>query len=326
MPYYLSPPMAKYLTEQPVALTTLNIIQVYHNLHCIHYGWLANYLDRGSGYVPITWHRLLCESSNLRHLKTLKMPYMTDYMDLHRRSVIYSKAVPSVIVPGVWICRGLERLHLDLHTHEHATARGSHQTRIAYGYIARVCPHLQDLRIRFPGNCEFFEGYAQWKHHPFVLEGGLCLLSGLKCLERLRLEYRTVECEIAELNWLCQSGRNEEHRVRRRQLVEGWLWRLEHEAKLEADRLQSTAGAAIGLLGPGADDEKLMASLASLGLLQDVKDVMVTMDKYGFVCLPSLQLLACGDHLPQRPEKEMRSLFYVEPLGLIERLSNYSPF
>ncbi|KAF9122408.1 hypothetical protein BGW39_009769 [Mortierella sp. 14UC] len=85
-----------------------------------------------------------------------------------------------------------------------------------------------------------------------------------------------------------------------------------HETKLETDRLQRIAGVVHRIVGPGADDEELMASLASLGLLQDVKDMMVEMDKRDYVCLPELQLLACGNHLARRPEKEMRSLFYVE--------------
>lgn len=89
-----------------------------------------------------------------------------------------------------------------------------------------MCPSPQDLRRKLSACCELTEGYSNWRLRPFVLKGGLTLLSRLRYLERLRVDYSYVECEIAALSWLCHLGRNEEHRARRCRLVDGWTRRL----------------------------------------------------------------------------------------------------
>ncbi|KAG0315699.1 hypothetical protein BGZ97_007933 [Linnemannia gamsii] len=306
----MTPIIIKCLTDQPVALTTLDILLPRYG-YCSRNGWLMEDEDISTGYTAQAWHQPLCECSNLRHLKTLKIPYMIEYMDLHRRNGMIpryedSHCEPHVQpIPGIWICRGLETLYLDLHVHDQ-NRRG-----IAYGYISRVCPRLRDLRISFPEGCSFEIGRTFVWQQPFVLQEGLCLLSRLKWLERLRVEYKLVECEFAELNWLCRSGRTEEHRARRREIVEGWTSRLEEEAVMEITRLAKSEGNEV--LGVGDGDGGLLVSMRNLGMLQDVKDMVVEMDTDEFVCLPELQQLACGNHLEQRPEKEIRSLFYSAP-------------
>jgi hypothetical protein len=322
--YYMTPGMKKQLVEWPVFLTTLEILQPRR----FYDARSPNYVNPDADYSARDWHQLLCQCPNLRHLKTLKMPYRSKLMDLHRRIPMYSSAESSPIQPGVWICRGLETLHMELHAHENATMRGSAHTRVVYGYLSRICPRLQDLRVTIRGSCDSSDGRLTWNLHPFVMEGGLCLLSRLKYLERLRVDYKSVECEIAELNWLCRSGRNEEHRARRRQLVEGWTWRLEQEAALDMEREKNRTAEDSEVIGAEEDSDNLMMmkNLRNLGLLQDVKDVLLEMDRRNFEYLPELQEIACGDHLPQRPEKEIRSLFYMKPPGFVSRLFEWSPF
>ncbi|KAF9117946.1 hypothetical protein BGW39_001635, partial [Mortierella sp. 14UC] len=237
IPHYLSPQMAKYFRERQIALMTLDI---------------------------------------LRH-HTLKMPYMTYYMDLHQHTRMYGEALPFPVAGG-WVYRGLESLHMDLHIHEHATTRGSHHTRIAYGYIARVCPRLQDLRIRFPTSCKVHNGYINWRQHPFNTgRGGGNLLKG-------------------------------GHGDLSRKLI--WRRIASRTTKVDLNLFSMVFGIEFGM---DTAAEEVLANLASLGLLQDVKDMMDEMDKHDYVCLPSLQLLACGNYLAQRPEKEMWSQFYFEP-------------
>lgn len=80
------------------------------------------------------------------------------------------------------------------------------------------------------------------------------------------------------------------------------------------------------ILGVRAGDEELLASLKNLSLLQDVIDMVTEMDADDFVCLSSLRRLACGRHLEQSPEKEISSIFYVEPpqpAGLTSWLSSW---
>ncbi|KAG0294120.1 hypothetical protein BGZ96_001742, partial [Linnemannia gamsii] len=87
--YNLIPTVVARLTVQLVVLTTLEII-LPSRPNCQGNGWLLNFLDSLSGYSAHPLHRLLCEGSTLQHLKTLKMPYMTDFMDLFRRSALYA--------------------------------------------------------------------------------------------------------------------------------------------------------------------------------------------------------------------------------------------
>ncbi|KAK3819403.1 MAG: hypothetical protein JOS17DRAFT_794058 [Linnemannia elongata] len=321
----LTPEIVGSLTGQSILLTSLEILLPY-DVYCYGNGWARDNSDHGYLYTARLLHKLLCENPNLRHLRTLKIPYMTYWMDIHHRlghfspAEGYSTSYCTVrAVPGIWICRGLEKLDLDLHIHEHGRVRGDQHMRIAYGYIARVCPHLQDLRISFPIYCHFSLGYKTWDYKPFVLSGGMSLLSRLVRLERLRIEYMTgtVACELAELNWLCRSGRAEEHRARRRAIVEDWKESCKREGDWESLHLWKDAGVPMDILGSGRDDVELMKSLKNQGLLQDVVDVVKEMDTDEFDCLPELRQLACGRHLEQTPEKEMRSIFHSGPSGLI---------
>ncbi|KAF8929234.1 hypothetical protein BGZ47_001189 [Haplosporangium gracile] len=323
--YDLTPEIVSILAGQSIMLTTLEILLPY-DVYCFRDGWRRDLRDHGYLYNVRLLHQLLCECPNLRHLKTLKIPYMTYWMDIHRRLGHYSAAEgygPSrcmvKAVPGIWICRGLETLDLDLHIHERARIRGNLHLRIAYGYVARVCPRLQDLRISFPNHCLFSFGYEDWDYNPFILAGGLCLISSLARLERLRIEYRlgAVDCELAELNWLCRSGHTEEYRARRRAIVEDWKELCEREVDVESARLRNVAGFPITMLGSGGSDVELMDSLENLGLFRDVVDVVKEMDTDEFDCLPELRQLACGRHLEQTPEKEMRSVFYSGPSGIV---------
>lgn len=324
--YDLTPEIVGSLTEQSTLLTTLEILLPY-DVYCYRDGWRRDPSDHGYLYTARLLHQLLCECPKLRHLRTLKIPYMTYWMDIHRRlghrislAEGYGPSHRLVwAVPGIWICRGLEKLDLDLHIHDEARMRGDLHMRIAYGYVARVCPHLKDLRISFPIHCLSPFGYKGWGYRPFVLSGGMCLLSRLVRLERLRIEHmtRTVEYELAELNWLCQSGRTEEHRARRRAIVEDWKESCEVEAHFESLRLRSMAGYSTIMLGSGHVDSELVESLMNQGLLRDVMDVLKEMDTDEFDCLPELRRLACGRHLEQSPEKEMRSVFHSGPSGFI---------
>ncbi|KAF9097521.1 hypothetical protein BGX23_008599 [Mortierella sp. AD031] len=271
--HHLTPTVVKGLMELPFALTTLDICRSKH---------------------------------------TLRITYMIDFMDFHHRTSMYrpSRSSSSASTrppnqPGIWVCRDLQTLALDLGYHGMESVDDPHHAKVSYGYVSRICPRLQDLQIKIPHS-----GYSLG--HPFDLDRGLCLLSRLKDLERLKVKYR-VDCEVSELNWLCASGRTTAHRARRRAIVDGWASRLEEEAVLEAARLESNTTATNDLLGKGADNLELMAGLKSLGLLQDVKDMVEEMDTDGFVCLPELRQVACGYHLEQSPEKEMRSVFYVDP-------------
>ncbi|KAF9079396.1 hypothetical protein BGX23_004197 [Mortierella sp. AD031] len=223
--------------------------------YCHTNRWLLKHGDERSSYTARPLRQLLCESPSLRHLKTLKMPYMPSFMDIHRRLGVYSpeyqhqleQGLLSPDIPGIWVCRELESLHVDFHSH------GDGQS--------------QDYYIDFLHSC--------------ILEGGLCLLSRLQRLERLRIGYGKVECEAAE----------------------EWATRLEEEAVLEAHRLECH----------NSNTNNNTTTVANLGLLRDVKEMVEKMDTDEFVCLPELDKLAIGDRLERTCEKELRSIFPEPP-------------
>jgi hypothetical protein len=232
---------------------------------------------------------------------------------------------PPPNVPGIWICRGLETLQLELHIHDRVIEKGTHHSRILYGYIANVCPQLIDLRIRFPHGCSN-PSTRPWKtnYKPYILEGGLCLLSKLRYLERLWIVHGNFVCESAsELNWVAKSGRTEENRIRRREIVDGWRARLEEEAALESSRLKSCAGVAGEVLGIRADGEGVMSGLRSLGLLQDVVDTVADMDTDERNILPELFKTAFGSYREQNPEKEMNRLFHGPSISLKAKMLSW---
>lgn len=102
---------------------------------------------------------------------------------------------------GIWICRGLEKLDLELHFHDQAVENGTHHARIIYGYIASVYLNLIDLRLRFKDDCSIADSYWECRDKPLILESGLCLLSRLRHLERLWIAHGILDYENpSELN------------------------------------------------------------------------------------------------------------------------------
>ncbi|KAG0271573.1 hypothetical protein BGZ95_000611 [Linnemannia exigua] len=358
----LIPRIAKGLMDAPYALTALEVL-LPNAPFCDLEGWRWQPQDKSTLYTARPLHQLLCESPRLRHLKTLKMSYMTDFIDVHRRIEMFyippslppspnnwgwdwggeeqnnsdwgwgwggegqnnsseegeeeeeeeSQDTLSLSRPGIWVCRDLETLHLEMHYHgEKGSIDTAVQMRIVCGYVSRVCPRLQDLQITLPEIC-MSRSMSAHGVIPFGLEAGLCLLSRLKYLERLRLEFSSRECEVAEVNWMCRYGRTEQHRERRREMVETWSsGKLKAEIVLEQSRKEDmrTVSATLDgtLLGARVwEDDELLNSLKNLGLLQDVVDMVEEMDTDKFVCLPALRRLAFGHHLEQSPEKELGS-------------------
>ncbi|KAF9137215.1 hypothetical protein BG015_002803, partial [Linnemannia schmuckeri] len=47
------------------------------------------------------------------------------------------------------------------------------------------------------------------------LEGDLCLLARLECLERLHYKRDTSDCDLWDLSWMLPSGRSEKSKVKR---------------------------------------------------------------------------------------------------------------
>ncbi|KAH7059958.1 hypothetical protein BKA57DRAFT_498972 [Linnemannia elongata] len=221
-------------------------------------------------------HTYLCTATHLQHLRAPRTRFPYEHMDIHHRSVegfpytggvrgsgyggVEHRSVQDVAatVSKVWACRGLLTLKL-------AVSHMSNQpqaSRIVFGYISRVCPRLQDLEICGP---EGMRMDRKIRPTPMcmALEGGFCLLSRLKRLERLcvgivRLDLKLKDIDLAwikgesggsssggvgELGGLILSG--SKVRPRRgstasiKSIKKGWSTLLRQEKEQEVARLQN---------------------------------------------------------------------------------------
>ncbi|KAK3845625.1 MAG: hypothetical protein J3R72DRAFT_487325 [Linnemannia gamsii] len=320
--YSLTQSAIKSLNELPIVLTTLNILwSNYQN--CYADGWTLSVSSDGFLYSAQQLHRLLCECAGLRHLRPLKAPYLLGHRDLfHRIGLNRTRRVgnlypdsPAVLIqPGIWICRELESLHIQLHSYGPGILGGHRYVRIAFGYISRVCPRLVNLHVEPPIICTTELRVLYRTNWTCDFDDGLCLMSSLEHLEELQVVYAWdwesgVDCELSEMNWMCASGQTAEHGMGRREVVKGWGGQLEKEAAMDKEhqRVKGEGGSSIIRIRP--EDVALMSEIKDLGLLQDVKTMAERMDAEDFGCLPRLRLLSLGCHRKRKPEVELRSLF-----------------
>ncbi|KAF9097527.1 hypothetical protein BGX23_008605 [Mortierella sp. AD031] len=167
--------------------------------------------------APRLLQDLLCTSPLLIHLKTLKAVVWPEHMDLFDRGrpeTLATAAQKPLVLPAIWVCRGLERLHIEIH--------GSFNSRNLYGYISRVLPQLEELFIDTPVDGDDLLFYTSLN---LRLMGGFCLLSRLKYLQRVRTKSNNNEdlisgvSEEMDVNWITTSGRKDKFKRMRRNEV-----------------------------------------------------------------------------------------------------------
>ncbi|KAF9149786.1 hypothetical protein BG015_008381 [Linnemannia schmuckeri] len=260
-------------------------------------------------HAPRLIHKYLCTSSQLVHLRSLKTVIRPEFMDLFNRRDSYAdpQDQPTTSpLPALWLCRGLKTLHVELH--------GRHCSRIFFGYVSRVLPQLEELFVHIPQVCKPHED------SPFIypvmhvhLQGGLCLLSRLKYLRRLRVasashQYGVTNgCSKMELNWMLPSGRRDKFKRQRRAEMGKWRMMRDEEDQRETmlpsrqqlPRIEREA------------DAEIWAQLRNLGLLLDVEEVVKEIDSGGFEPLPSLERLSFSLITPEmkHPEAELKNVF-----------------
>lgn len=138
----------------------------------------------------------------------------------------------------VWACRNLETLQIQIHAHSSHLIWPVH-SRIIFGYISAVCPKLQELSIYVPGHCSDNWGAHVYQPQLFLqLDGGLCFLSRLDRLRKLKVIYgdeetRSIGCQEYELSWISSSGHRTKNRTRRAETMANWTLQLEAEETLE---------------------------------------------------------------------------------------------
>ncbi|KAF9278929.1 hypothetical protein BGZ88_000275 [Linnemannia elongata] len=327
-------------------LTTLEVFWMPDN----HLPFRTNCEEVLSGAHRLV-HQYLCDSPYLAHLTTLKTVIRLKELDLFGRGGYinldrahdaiepdkgryFSITSPSpTLPPRIWRCRGLRTLHIIVHLPDPFQPVSS---RILFGYIARVCPAVEDLQICVPRACHYINMGGRLSGldspEPFLrLDGGFCLLGRLECLQKLRvfrdLGDRTSSCEDWELDWIVTlrnggKGRKMAQSTRKRQEeVESWKLWLANEERVEAARcharqqlsengISSNSGDSGDSGSDGSvKDKEVLFQLRNLGLLLDVEEMVREMDEKDVQPMPSLERLSFNYPTLLRPEEELEQLF-----------------
>ncbi|KAF9934284.1 hypothetical protein FBU30_002702 [Linnemannia zychae] len=184
---------------QPIvnSLTRLEILSTTEPLYQTPATALSHYL-----------HEYLCSSPLLMHLVAPGVLYRSEYLELRGdigEDGLYqpkhwdsTTSHPPVGVERtekrVWACRRLQTLHIFFGStpQEEASAATS---RTLFGYIARVCPDLQELVIR------------KTALH-IELDGGMCLLTRLHKLQRLTVAslMHATKFGLQDIEWMAKTN------------------------------------------------------------------------------------------------------------------------
>lgn len=167
-----------------------------------------NLLTTQKGHSPRhpTLRDILCTFTHLIHLRAPNMTYHhgdMDVNDIHGQtdarwnpSSIRIRHAMAVVPNGqyIWACRGLRTLHMSV-----GGSIDWHCSQIMFGFLSRQCPRLQELYLR--------RGLLN-----LSFNGGLCLLTRLQELERIRIITRSDHgLDDQALFWLRTTPSMMEH-------------------------------------------------------------------------------------------------------------------
>jgi hypothetical protein len=320
--------------QMPNNLTTLELVPKYGNV------------EYDNPYSAL--HNYLCSSPHLLHLKAPETCYPIAHMDLHGR-LTKLLARPGVkrqgkghskklsYPPGIWQCRNLKTLHIRIFTPDKRGGEPpepfSEFARVAFGYIARVCPDLCDITL---GNGLYRPNIAQGRQKiqpplDLRLQGGFCLLGRLKHLERIEIGRFTERAVLSpeNFNWMHEFGRTEDKKAARRELLEK-TWK---SLRLMSHVRKSVAAAAdvYDKTGPGAHfdwtavDPALREELRYLGWPVEVQNFFDELDRPvaksgsggsggGIECFPALRYSCiCAPRGFDLPPEQDYKRFIVHP-------------
>ncbi|KAK3820804.1 MAG: hypothetical protein J3R72DRAFT_32864, partial [Linnemannia gamsii] len=283
----LTPILKHCLQELPNYVTTLNLVKDSVNLP----------------KKALALHQYLCESRHLLHLKAGQSFCLIERMDLHGRwMALPDSEERSYLQPGVWMCRQLQTLQIEIHNlvtpiNLSSTVR----TRVLFGYISRVCPNLRELEIWESDNNPGFN---------LELDGGFCLLGSLRLLEHLRIgsgKNRRV-LRPRDVKWIIKSGGSRVSKIERKDIMSTWMRMLIKDRAQDEERQRRVAqGIAPGFVAPDGLEPELGRDLMNLGLMIDAKAMLDQMNSdEGYDSFPRLQSLSIYSDSRRRtsPEKE----------------------
>ncbi|KAG0053929.1 hypothetical protein BGZ83_000155 [Gryganskiella cystojenkinii] len=183
-------------------------------------------------------HEFLCAAPCLQHLIATGVIYYVEYMDFNGILDDFGSTLPgrhsnhtrdvhqepsqgdqnsyireqywtrSIRERKVWACRDLRTLHLNF-GRTLVDSRTVENARVLFGYLARVCPRLEDVWI-------------VRNQLDLSLRGGFCLLGDLTSLRRLRIDLSSLEKnnrQAEALRWMNPSKRSKLVKRQDRQLM-----------------------------------------------------------------------------------------------------------
>ncbi|KAG0371672.1 hypothetical protein BGX24_001344 [Mortierella sp. AD032] len=156
--------------------------------------------------IPL--RNILCTFEHLVHLRAPTAEYLLDDMDLNdirgqlqklwikkhvdatsRSHPRIAQDDPAVARQYVWVCRGLRTLHMKVDYHG-TDCDFSELSLIVFGFLSRMCPRLQELSLKR-------------RSLDLSLQGGLCLLTRLQELERVRIiTHHYPQMDERDLLWI----------------------------------------------------------------------------------------------------------------------------
>lgn len=292
----LTPMLMRKLDEGANFITTLELYW-RHTDDCSTSSWLL--------------HRFMCRSRHLLHLRTTNIAFQFEHLDLHHRAPTNGSSYTTSVLTGVWACTNLRTLHLELHGHNQSQLTHPTNTRIIFSYISTVCPRLQDLQLVIPKMCKTPMGGLYINTPSMRLQGGFILLTRLKYLERLFINFtQPTESERTHVNWMVPTGRTAEFRKKRREMMAGWeLIKKEQVALKDPAEITRLSLMDKDVLRWGELDITKKRELWRLGLLLEVKKVLEQMESDGFECWPLLHRVSLNGGFEQSPEASVRNLF-----------------
>ncbi|KAG0205136.1 hypothetical protein BGX28_003177 [Mortierella sp. GBA30] len=209
----LSIPGCDFTTATFKTLTTMKTGDIFRNalttLEIVGHGHLKG--------LENSLHEFLCEAPHLLRLKAEDICFPSAWFDLEGildRNEKLSQTMddlwgfPHPVTEDsdrldyqlmesmnrkIWACRRLQTLHLEFDQRGYGCPCSAETSRVIFGYLSKVCPRLDDVRIRR-------------NSLNLTLEGGLCLLTRLERLRRLVI-VTDEECPMAQhdVEWICKS-------------------------------------------------------------------------------------------------------------------------
>ncbi|KAG0293836.1 hypothetical protein BGZ96_002220 [Linnemannia gamsii] len=246
----------------------------------------------------------LCNSPHLLHLIAPNTELSIHHLDIHQRLPIQWIRVDDNNdsngrrrpVSQIWACRNLRTLRLAFHSYGSGRIEVPMISRLIFGYISEVCPHVQDLEINEP-EVSSLESRTYKPTLCMRLEGGMCLLAHLRQLRRLRVGSfdAELECTPTDVDWMVPSGHTWTARMARRRTIVGWDSNLAKEQQEDLCRLSNPNKAFLvdSTSRPSVVvtfvDQELESRMKNLGLLAHVKTMLLEkMERGDFEVWPRL--------------------------------------